>query len=258
MTSAIPTWPHTCLASQHPTRFMPTDTMPTSAGQHLAYHRQQDRETGKYSEAVCTTRHHSRVRAAEKVAYDIGILQEIPKDQRPPQPPPRQGPKVPTEYARQHKGDRRQMSTERQDLAIRISFQAAAAAAGPIDSPRSSRSPSARNDDLSARASAQWSRTTTATTIKTSDLRKTIMLARVPQLVSEMTGHHDAVILYSQTTAVSIERIYDYYSQFTLSSLQPYYIHTAALPRQRSLRHLFALYLFILNPPCTSLATDPI
>ena len=74
------------------------------AGQHLAYRRQQDRDSGNYSEAKCTARHHSRVRAAEKVVYDMKILEDIPKEQRPPQPPPRQGPKVETPYARQREG----------------------------------------------------------------------------------------------------------------------------------------------------------
>ena len=108
------------------------------AGQHLAYRRQQDRESKKYSEAKCTVRHHSRVRAAEKVVYDMKILEEVPKEQRPPQPPPRQGPKVKTPYARQRKDDRRLMSSTRQDLAVRISFYGAAAAAGMVAWPRDS------------------------------------------------------------------------------------------------------------------------
>ena len=127
------------------------------AGQHLAYRRQQDRGAHKYSEAQCTSRHHSRVRAAEKVAYDMGILKEIPKDQRPPQPPPRQGPKVMTEYARKHKDDRRLMSGERQDFAIRTSFQAAAAAAGLAAWPRAAGDEIACHRDYLANTSFQGS-----------------------------------------------------------------------------------------------------
>ena len=69
------------------------------AGFQLAARRQADRDSGQYKESECTARHHSRVRALEKVARLTGVLEEAPTEERVPPPPPREGPRVRTEYA---------------------------------------------------------------------------------------------------------------------------------------------------------------
>ena len=85
---------------------------------------------------MCTSRHHSRVRALEDAAYKVGVLDEIPREERGPQTAPRTGPRVPTAYAKHQKADRRLRSAERQKLAVGTAFQAAAACASLASWPK--------------------------------------------------------------------------------------------------------------------------
>ena len=61
------------------------------ASHHLEYRRHRDQELGKYSTREVTRRHARRVRALENTAYQVGILQPIPDEEK--EPPPARRPR---------------------------------------------------------------------------------------------------------------------------------------------------------------------